>query len=231
MRAEQNKGQKPKPYFSDRIMLWLSKGEQLDGLWIGTFDHANRILPRLSEALQLIKTFDPLRYARLTRDLKRVWVFSIPTPACFNYRLDACQLDEQFVLAETTTPELLASAIVHEATHARLWNWGVRYDEPLRPRVEAICVRRQLAFAKKLPDGQQSREWAEQILASSDPTTLSSANMWKRDYDWRISELRRCGTPDWVVRAIIALAHVIWAVHRFYQALTRRSAAHTDLST
>ena len=196
-------------------MLRLSTGEQFDGLWIGTFDKPELALRRLREALQLIKTRDPLRYARLTRDLKRIWVFSISTPACFNYRLDACQLDERFVLAEATTPELLASAIVHEATHARLWNCGVGYDEALRPRVEAICVHRQVAFAKKLPDGQQSREWAEQILASSDPATLSNASFWKRNYDWQIEEARRLGIPDWVVRAMLVLRRLIWSVIRF----------------
>lgn len=218
---------KPKPRLPDRIMLRLSKSEHIDGLWIGAFDDRPQpIFRRLTDALELIKSHDPLRYSRLNRDLKRLWVCGgQSTIACFNYRLDACQFDDRFVLAETTTPELLASAIVHEATHARLWNWGVRYDEPLRPRIEAICVRRQLAFAKKLPDGQQSREWAEQILTSSDPATLSNASFWKRDYDWRIEELHRLGVPDRVVRTIVILASAIWAVQRSYRALTRRFSA------
>jgi hypothetical protein len=209
------------PRVWDRIMLRLSKGEQVDGLWIGAFDKTEPTLRRLREALQLIKTYDPLRYAHLTRDLKRIWVFSISTPACFNYRLGACQLNERFVLDETTTPELLGSAIVHEATHARLWNCGVGYDEALRSRIEAICVRRQLAFAKKLPDGQQSREWAEQILASSDPVTLSNASFWKRDYDWRIEELHRLGVPDWAIRMIPILHRLTWAPIRFSRWMKR----------
>jgi hypothetical protein len=51
MRVAQNQAQNLKPHFADRVMLWFSKGEQLDGLWIGTFDQANRVLPRLREAL------------------------------------------------------------------------------------------------------------------------------------------------------------------------------------
>jgi hypothetical protein len=116
MRVAQNQAQNLKPHFADRVMLWFSKGEQLDGLWIGTFDQANRVLPRLREALQLIKTHDPLRYTRLTRDLKRIWVFSISTPACFNYRLGACQLDERFVLAETTTSCLALRSCMRQHT-------------------------------------------------------------------------------------------------------------------
>jgi hypothetical protein len=216
MRTDQNKGQKHQPRFFDRIALRLSSGEQFDGLWIGAFDdRPEPMFHRLREALQLIKTHDPLRYARLARDLKRVWVFSIPTPACFNYRLDACQLDERFVLAETTTPELLASVIVHEATHARLWSYGIGYDEALRPRVEAICVRRQLAFVKKLPNRQQTQEQAEQALAWANPANLSNAAFSKRRDDWHIEEARRLGIPDWVVRTMVALRRPIWAVIRF----------------
>lgn len=220
------------PRLWDRLMLRLSKSEHVDGLWVGVFDdHPEAMLRRLKNALELIKAHDPLRYSHLIRDLKRLWVCGgLSTIGCFNYRLGACQFDDRFVLAETTTPELLASAIVHEATHARLWNWGIRYDEPLRPRVEAVCVRRQLAFAKKLPDGRRSQEWAERILASSDPANLSNTSFWKRDYDWRIAELHRLGVPDWLVRTIVALAHFIWAVRRFYRSLTHRFAAHTKPS-
>jgi hypothetical protein len=232
MERDLGKRRKPRPRLWDRLMLRLSKAEQFDGLWIGAFDdRPEPFLHRVREALQLIKTYDPLRYARITRDLKRLWVCGgLATIACFNYRLDACQFDDRFVLAETTTPELLASVIVHEATHARLWNWGVRYDEPLRSRVEAICIRRQLAFAKRLPDGQQSREWAEQILTSADPMTLSNAGFWKRDYDWRIEELHRLGVPDWAVRAIVILAHAIWAVQRSYRTQRRRFSARAPQS-
>lgn len=228
MRATQNKGQKPKPYFSDRLMLRLSKGEQFDGLWIGSFDQAERALPRVRGALQVIKTHDPLRYARLTRDLKRVWVFSIPTAGCFNYRLDACQLDEKFVLAETTTPQLLASVIVHEAAHARLWNCGVGYDEALRPRVEAICLRRELAFSRKLPDGQQTREHVAQALAWANPTNLSNVAFSKRRDDWNIAEARRLGIPDWLVSSMVALRRAIWAVIRFTRWARRGLAASAN---
>jgi hypothetical protein len=179
------------------------------------------MLRGLRDALKLIETYDPQRYSRLRRDLKRLWVCGgLPTIGCFNYRLDACQFDDRFVRAETTTTELLASVIVHEATHARLWE-RFGYDEALRPRIEAICIRRQLAFAAKLPTGRQAREWAEQMLASSDPATLSNANFWKRYYDWRVEELHRLGVPDWAIRMIPVLHRLIWAPIRFSRRLKR----------
>jgi len=41
---------------------------------------------------------------------------------------------------------------------------GIGYETELRARVEAACVRRQLAFAIKLPNGGQVREAAERSL-------------------------------------------------------------------
>jgi hypothetical protein len=216
MRRDLNKRRKRGPRLLDRLMLRLSTGEQFDRLWIGALDdEPEPMLHRLREALQLIKTYDPLRLARLTRDLKRIWVSPIASIACFNYRLDACQLNERFVLAETTTPELLASAIVHEATHARIWGYGIGYEAGLRPRVEAICVRRQLAFAGKLPNGQRSREWAEATLAWCNRTNLSSAAGSRRRDDWKVEELRRRGFPDSIIRGMFALRRAIRAAMSF----------------
>ena len=62
----------------------------------------------------------------------------------------------------SSRPELIASVIVHEATHARLMRCGIGYEEELRARVEKVCLRRELAFAAKLPNG-------EQIRAQTDP--------------------------------------------------------------
>src|SRR5713101_6929819 len=105
-------------------------------------------MPRVEEALRLIKTYDRVRYNRLIRDLERVWVTLLPGyPACYDHSIRACELDTRYVLADTSQPEVIASTIVHEATHARLRRSGIGYEEDLRPRVEAVCYRAQIAFA------------------------------------------------------------------------------------
>ena len=111
-----------RPRLSDRIMLRFSRSRYLDGLWIGTWEtEAEPILQRIEQALQLIKRNDRIRYDRLLRDLQRVWVLLLPSSAAsFEYRIYTCEIDTRYCLSETTTPELLAAAIVHEATHARL---------------------------------------------------------------------------------------------------------------
>jgi hypothetical protein len=188
----------------ERHMLRRSKGEQIDGLWIGAFDdNPEPILHRLREALQLIEAYDPSRYSRLRRDLERVWVCGrAPYRGSYNSRLDACELDKEFVLAEA--PELLASVIMHEATHARLRGCGIGNEEWIRPRIEAICVRRELAFTAKLPNGQRAHEWARQKLAWCKAENLSDAARAKWDDDWYPEEFRRLGAPHWIVCAIFA---------------------------
>lgn len=207
------KKERYRPTLGDLIFLHVfSRGEYVDGLWVGIDDPKRELLlGRLRAALVLIKTYDPLRYLRLTRDLKRIWVTPLHGPsACFYYRLDACVLNPRYVLAETMTPELLASTIVHEATHARLWGMGFRYEEEVRPRVEAICVRRELVFCTKLPHGEQVRDRAEQALTSyCSPTSLSNAVFAKSWDDYAIEELRRMGAPSWVIRSAFVLRRVL----------------------
>jgi hypothetical protein len=211
MRQHLNKGRKRGPKLVDRLFLRLSTGEQLDGLWVGAFtSKPEHILHRVRQALCLIKTHDQRRYNRLIRDLKRVWVMSHYPIACFDARLSACMLNAGYVVAETTTPELLASVIVHEATHARLWGCGIGYEEELRPRVEAACLRRELAFSAKLPDGQQVRNRVLLALASCcNQVTLSNSALAKLRDGSIVEEMRRLGVSDWGVRLLWVSAKTV----------------------
>jgi hypothetical protein len=69
------KEERYRPTLADLIMLHVfSRGEYVDRLWVGVDDPKREpVLERLRAALVLIKTYDPLRYHRLTRDLKRIW--------------------------------------------------------------------------------------------------------------------------------------------------------------
>lgn len=220
MGLERKKGRRPGPRILDRISLFLSDGQTIDGLWVGTFDDKPEpVLRRLRESLSLIKAYDRLRYERLTRDLKRVWATAIPLHgAYFDVRLGACVLNARFVVAEMSTPEQIAAAIVHEATHARLMRYGIGYEEKLRSRVEAICLRRELAFLSKLPNGQQAHEWAEQGLVSyCDPANLTNDALDRRYFEEGVEELRQHGVPDWVIRLTIAPRSARRRVHRIFE--------------
>jgi hypothetical protein len=188
---------------ADRLALWFSTGRYVDRLWIGTWeDEPEPILRRIEEALSLIKRHDRVRYDRLIRDLQRIWVLVLPTGlANFTYEIYACEIDTRYFLAETTTPERIAAVIVHEATHARLWRCGMGYEEARRPRIEEICLRREIAFAAKLPNGEDVRDRAERTLtlcASGEYWT--NAAFYERRIEGSFEALRYIGTPNWMLR-------------------------------
>ena len=211
---------------SDRVMLWLSDGKRIDGLWVGTYFQTNSgpVMRRLEEALSLIKVHDRGRYDRLCQDLTRVWVRLVPgAVARYVPATETCELDERFVLAEASSPDLIAALIVHEATHARLWRRGVGYDERLRARVEAACFRRELAFAAKLPNGERVREQARDALAIP-PAGWTDAAERERDVDGSREALRHLGAPKWLVRALFAAS--AWRASRRE---TQRSSGRADM--
>jgi hypothetical protein len=187
-------------------MLWLSSGRDVDGLWVGTYfqTHAEAVMGGVAAALDLIRTQDPVSYRRLARDLDRIWVRLLTTGvAQFDPRLRACLLDERFVLAEGTDISHIAAAIVHEAAHARLWRHGFGYDEAVRERVEAICLRREVAFAKKLPDGARIRAWANDALALA-PAYWTDSAAEDRAQAGSVEVLDHLG-HGWLARAVLAI--------------------------
>jgi hypothetical protein len=142
-----------------------------------------------------------MHYARIVRELARVWVFVLSN-ARAEYRdsLKACMLDERYIAG--SSPEQLASTIVHEATHARLARCGIKYEEKLRPRIEAVCLRRQLAFVTKLPGGAVLQEEIMRTLEWCGTSTewFSNENFRERDNDGLDEAFRHAGTPEWLIK-------------------------------
>jgi hypothetical protein len=205
--TDETRNGKASPYmrrpFTDRVLFWMSSGKKIDGLWIGTETQTERVLPRLEEALGLIKTYDRQRYNRILADLDRIWVRLLTTSvAQFSPPWRACFLDERFVLTDTTDTAHIAMAIVHEATHARLWRYGFGYEEEVRPRVEVVCVRREMAFANKLPDSERVRAWATDALPLL-TSVYTDAAFNKRHYEGSLQALRDLGF-NWLARALQA---------------------------
>jgi hypothetical protein len=204
-RSQANK----RPSLMTRLLLRMSVGRCVDGLWIGCYDndHSEASLRRVEEALHLIKTYDRRRYERLIRDLKRVWVVVIiGGVAQFDHSIWACMLDPRHVLDETKPPAQIAASIVHEATHARLWHRGIGYQEEIRSRVEEVCFRRERAFAAKLPNGEQIHELADRKLA-----TYANQDYWtneafhKRYEEGLARATQHLGMPDWLARIFRAV--------------------------
>ena len=212
---------------TDLLWDWLSVSKRIDGLLVGTWEsdaEAEAVLSRVEGALSLIKAHDQLRYERLLRDLERVRVWLLPRASgSYKKSLRSCELDSRFVLAETSSLEMIASTVVHEATHARLWRCGIGYETELRARVEAVCARREIAFANKLPNGGQVRESAERLLElCADNSYWSNTAFEERYVEGSIEAMRHLGAPDWLLRVLPTLRSLNLSIRRGIRGVTRR---------
>src|SRR5262249_29047807 len=175
-------------------------------------------LTRVESALALIRQHSPLDYARIMRELERIWVhLALYGVGEYRHSLKACVLDERFVADRATTREQIASTIVHEATHARLERYGITYKEELRTRIEAICFRRELAFAVRLPDSAGLRQELAQRLEwyQANPDQFSDAQFRAHRQAGEIEVLRYLGTPDWLITAMRTLTPTIRRARRW----------------
>jgi hypothetical protein len=201
-----------RPRIVDRMRLAMSIGRHLDGIWIGSRRGRPEDLTRVEGALLLIKQHSPLDYARIIRELDRIWVsLSYHGLAEYNHSLRACVLDERYVADPAATVEQIASTIVHEATHARLERYGIEYEEQRRVRIETICFRRELAFAARLPDSAELQDGIARSLEwyQANPEQFSDAHFQETHMTGGIEALRYLGVPDWIIRAMSASMPII----------------------
>lgn len=208
-----------RPSLADKFALWLSKSRMIDGLWVGSAQSdPEPALQRVEAALQLIERFAPLHYRRVKNSLTRIWVQLVPHGAgCYLHSLNACVLDERVVASETTTLEWIASAIVHEATHARLEKRGVRYDEAIRHRIEGICARRELDFARRLSGVDALLEeinWRLERCHEGN-ASFTNLNMRKEIDQGNMDALRYLGAPEWVIALVLRMRNLLAGIRRF----------------
>jgi hypothetical protein len=216
-----------KPTTVDRLNFWLSTKRKVDGLLVGsTESKPHPALRRIEDALGLIERHDTLHYSRILRNLEQIWVHLLPdASALYDRSAKACVFDERFVLREKTTLERIASTIVHEAAHARLDGWGVRYDdENKRSQIEAICLRRELNFVAKLQHSEPLREEIERTLewCASNHGYYSDASFRQRDHEGWLELLRHLNTPDWLSRGVLKMRAIISEVRRLVHRFAQR---------
>lgn len=120
---------------------------------------------KIDQALNLIAEYDPRRYLQIRRDVKKIWVSAAPG-YCANWmdELQMCTIDSNYYYRDNISASEIALTIVHESTHARLCKLKIEYTEDIRDRVERVCIKSEIAFAKRLPDGQKFVEIAESRL-------------------------------------------------------------------
>lgn len=169
-------------------------------VWFTFFEFGprNSAAIRIAEALDLLRRFAPARHARVQAALSGILVFGTSSGiASYSSANRLCRLYEKYVLDPSTTPTSIAVTLVHEATHGRLFDLGIGYEEPLRNRIERICIRAALGAAKRLPDSQQEIRLCTDQL-SLPPETYSNEALYNR----RASQLRELGCPEWFIRTV-----------------------------
>jgi hypothetical protein len=200
-------------------------------LWIGAHFQWNadegQGLDRIAQALGFIKTYDPTRYHRLLRDLERIWTrLLVYNLGQFNEALSACELDQRFVLDESTSVEQIAATIVHEATHARIARYGIDYEEPIRHGIEAICMRREMAFANRLPDGEAVWERAEYMLSLCESPGYWTKETFTEQYMTGVKDsLQYHGVPDVLIRMTVGFIRWRGRALRFLRSFRREQRA------
>ena len=218
MRKESCKPRPVRPRLLDRMELAMSTARHVDGIWIGSWGRTPEDLTRVEGALSLIKQHSLLDYARVIRELERIWV-NLTLHGLGEYRrsLKACVLDERYIADPATTVERIASTIVHETTHARLERYGIEYKEERRTRIEAICFRRELAFAVRLPDSAELQQEIARYLEwnKANPDQFNDAHFREKHTAGEIEALRYLGAPDWLVQAVLALTPTIRRVRKW----------------
>lgn len=218
---------KPKPQqgseIAQRFVDWLSfklyDKRLIDGLLVVYI--GDEKLKKVAAALKLVSDFDPVRYKRMRHDLNRIWILTIAGwVGRYRAATSTCELDERFVLNHGTTPEQIASTIVHEATHARLSRCGIGYEEELRTKVEQVCIRREMAFARKLPTGADIGQRAEVKLNTL--SGLSDVAMAERYLEGKRKALLYLGGPAWLNDRAVSF-HRWWHLRRLKQREAARS--------
>jgi hypothetical protein len=138
---------------------------------------------KIDEALNLISQFDPIRYRQIRRDVIKIWVSATPPYyAEWLGELQTCIIDREYIGRADVSSAEVATTIVHEATHARLDRAKIKYTQDVRNRVERICVSSEIAFAKRLPNGEQLIKNAEARLQIPE-TFWTNAEFQQRNLD------------------------------------------------
>jgi hypothetical protein len=147
-------------------------------------------LAKAERALECIATHDPRRLDRLRRDVRRILVSYLEGS---HYMSSEQTIVLRWDQLAGRSREEVASTLIHEATHARHHHKGIDYSAELRPRLEASCVRQEIAFARRLPDGSALVEARSRKL---DEPWWTDEHLVER----QVETLQRIGAPRWLQR-------------------------------
>jgi hypothetical protein len=187
------------------VLFRLSAAKEYSGVAVRMFwpepHERTSALPKLAKALDLLAVYDSRRFDRLRRLCRGILVFGDIGPSGkWVPRAHLICLSSSYVCAPATTSARVAATLVHESTHAWLDSFGFDYREDRRARIEHICIRAEMAFARRLPDPEDLLELSNRKL-SLEPEFWSNAQFAARAKE----DLLKLGLPRFLTSAIIRL--------------------------
>ena len=194
-----------KKYTWHKIILFLSPKKCILGVdvyagFLLTKAERSNVFKKFHKALNLIKTYMPVLFSKLTNDINNITVMGLPTyRGQFVNALKMIEVYDEYVLSSDTSTEELASTIVHESQHARLFRLGFGYDEHERERIEMLCRKTERIFGKRIPNGQEVINRANNWLDAETSNQFTD----QKFIDNNIDGLRSLNTPEWLIKFIL----------------------------
>lgn len=129
-----------------RLQWRISRHEVMHNIPTGvpwTDPDRTTAIMKLRSAMDLIATTQPRRLTRLKVDVKRILVTSVQVAdAQFAAPSRTVVLDDTYVCKPEVTPSHVATTIVHEAVHARLFTVGIGYPQAFAHELSAFACAR-----------------------------------------------------------------------------------------
>jgi hypothetical protein len=148
------------------------------------------VLQRLDDALVLIEEYQPIRFAHLRRDLRRIWVVRFACRGAYFPADQTCMTELTFLARRDIPASVVASSILHEGVHARVdrfrAHFGGGHDQSGLAREERLCRRAELVFGQSLPEslGAPVIERALATMSLDDAGVAPSI-------DWNVAQARQ----------------------------------------
>lgn len=179
----------------ERFVRWLIPWRQHQGLGVFAISApapiADAAILRVHAALDVLLAVAPAQHARLPQCMHGILVRRLEgLRGAWPTTLRICYLDLGFVMAPATTPAMIASVLVHELMHARLYRAQIPYTAATRARVERVCALASRNFERLLPDPVERAHLQEitRRYLELDPSYWSDEAMYARDRAWRAAK-------------------------------------------
>jgi hypothetical protein len=151
-------------------------------------------------ALCLLKEIDPLRFARVQREI--AWIVNCTLAidgAEYHHETRTCKIDfEERAAGYEFAIGFYAAVLVHEATHGVIHRHGISYQSERRSRIERLCVREENRFLTRLANTQP--ELAQDLKRDFDEAEWAFAwSATPRDLRWSLIRrfFKRSTHPLW----------------------------------